>query len=106
MIARIWHGTTSRENASAYEELVTSRIFKKIEEKTGDGFKGAQLLSREVSEAVEFTTIIWFQDMEAVKQLTGEDHETAHITEEARKLLLNYDLKVTHSNLIFSVKIQ
>lgn len=104
MIARIWHGTTSKENAAAYEELVTSKVFNEIKKKTGDGFKGAQLLSREVAEKVEFTTIIWFQDLETVKRLTGEDFETAHIPEQARKLLLAYDLKVTHSHLIFSVK--
>ncbi len=47
MVARIWHGYTSKENAAAYEKLVTSKIFKDIEAKTGDGFEGVQLLRRD-----------------------------------------------------------
>lgn len=102
MVARIWHGYTSKENAEAYEQLVTTRIFKEIESKTGDGFKGVQLLRRELPEEVEFTTMIWFRDMETIKCLTGEDYETAYVPEEARKFLLRFDQKVIHSQLIYS----
>lgn len=102
MVARIWHGYTSKENADAYEQLVTTKIFRDIENKTGDGFEGVQLLKREIPEEVEFTTMIWFQDLETIKRLTGEDYETAYIPEEARRLLLRFDQKVIHSNLIYT----
>ena len=102
MVVRIWHGTTSKENAAAYEQLVTTKIFREIEAKTGDGFEGVQLLKREMPEEVEFTTMIWFRNMETIKKLTGDDHETAYVPEEARKLLLRYDPIVTHSKLIYS----
>lgn len=49
MIARIWHGYTSKENGDAYEQLVTSKIFKDIEAKTGEGFEGVQLLRKRSS---------------------------------------------------------
>lgn len=104
MVARIWHGYTNKENAAAYERLVTTKIFKEIEAKTGDGCEGVQLLKRETSEEVEFTTMIWFRDLEIVKRLTGEDYETAYVPEEARKLLSRYDQKVSHSNLVYSSK--
>ena len=102
MVVRIWHGTTSKENAAAYEQLVTKKIFRDIEAKTGDGFEGVQLLKRELPEEVEFTTMIWFRDMETIKKLVGEDYETAYVPEEARKLLLRYDPTVIHSRLIYS----
>ena len=102
MIARIWHGTTSKENATAYEHLVISEIFENIERKTGEGFKGVQLLKREIAGEVEFTTVIWFEDIEAVKKLTGEDYESAYIPEAAAKLLKRYDSRVTHSELVYS----
>lgn len=102
MIARIWNGYTTRENADAYEQLVTSKIFKEIETKTGDGFYGVQLLKRELAEEVEFTTMIWFRDLATVKRLTGEDYETAYIPEEARKILSRFDAKVKHSHLLYS----
>ena len=104
MIARIWHGYTTPANAEAYENLVTCRIFKEIEEKTAEGFEGVQLLKRALEEEVEFTTIIWFRDFEAVKKLTGEDYETAYVPLEARKLLSRFDEKVEHSHLVYSTK--
>lgn len=104
MIARIWHGYATKENAAAYEELVTSTIFKGIEEKTGEGFCGVELLRRERGEEVEFTTMIWFRDLETIKKLTGEDYETAYVPEEARKLLSTWDEKVVHSTLVYSIK--
>lgn len=102
MIARIWHGYTTNKNAAAYEQLVTTKIFKEIEAKTGEGFQGVQLLKREMAEEVEFTTMIWFRDLQTIKKLTGEDHETAYIPEEARKLLSRFDEKVKHSQLLYS----
>ncbi|MCY2686563.1 hypothetical protein [Salinimicrobium sp. TH3] len=102
MIVRIWHGYTTKENADAYAQLVTSKIFREIEIKSGDGFHGAQLLKREMAEEVEFTTIIWFRNLEAIKELTGEDYETAYIPKETRNFLSQFDSKVTHSHLLYS----
>lgn len=104
MIARIWHGYTTPGNAVAYEKLVTTKIFKEIETKTGKGFKGVQLLKRQAGDEVEFTTMIWFSDMATIKKLTGEDHETAYVPDEAKKLLKRFDKKVAHSELIYSTE--
>ncbi|WP_029034313.1 hypothetical protein [Salinimicrobium terrae] len=104
MIARIWHGTTTKENASAYEQLVTTKIFREIEAKTGEGFHGVELFKRETAEEVEFTTMIWFKDLETIKKLTGEDYETAYVPEEARKILSHFDEKVIHSHLLYSTR--
>lgn len=103
MVLRIWHGYTTPENAAAYEQLVTTRIFKDIEAKTGKGFEGVELLKRHLSEdEVEFTTIMRFKDLSTIRQLTGEDYETAYIPPEARELLTRFDQKVTHSEVIYS----
>lgn len=104
MIVRIWHGYTSKANAAAYENLVTNKIFKEIEAKTGEGFEGVQLLSRDAGEEVEFTTMIWFRDMETIKRLTGEDHEKAYVPQEAKDLLSRFGEKVEHSRLVYSTK--
>ncbi|WP_324720229.1 hypothetical protein [Salinimicrobium sp. HB62] len=103
MVVRIWHGYTTLENADAYEELVTSRIFKDIEAKTGEGFKGVELLKRKLSEdEVEFTTMMRFKDLETIRKLTGEDYETAYVPREARELLSRFDQKVTHLEVVHS----
>ena len=99
MIARIWHGYATKENADAYEDLVKTEIFPEIEAKTARGFKGVQLLRRISGNEVEFTTMIWFENLEAVKTFVGEDYETAYVPEKAKKLLSHFDDKVIHSEL-------
>ncbi|MHA6278959.1 hypothetical protein ACXYMT_02160 [Salinimicrobium sp. CAU 1759] len=103
MVLRIWHGYTTPGNADAYEQLVTSRIFKDIETKTGEGFKGVELLKRKLNEEeIEFTTMMRFKDLETIKKLTGEDYETAYVPPEARELLSRFDLRVTHLEVVHS----
>ena len=102
MIARIWHGNTEKANADGYEKLVKEEVFPEIEGKSGGGLKGIQLLRQEKSIEVEFTTIIWFEDLDAVKKFVGEDYETAYVPDKARKLLSGYDKKVIHAELRFS----
>ncbi len=48
MIARIWHGYTTKENANAYENLLKHEIFEVIANKEISGYSGIQLLTREV----------------------------------------------------------
>ena len=103
MVIRIWHGYTTPDNAEAYEQLVISDIFKEIEAKTGEGFKGVELLKRKLSEdEIEFSTMMRFKDLKAIKKLTGEDYETAYVPPEARKLLTRFDQRVTHLEVVHS----
>lgn len=44
MIARIWHGWTTVENADAYERLLKNEIFIAIEAREIKGFLGIRLL--------------------------------------------------------------
>lgn len=39
MIARIWHGWTTFENASKYEELLKKEVFPSIEKKKISGYR-------------------------------------------------------------------
>ena len=66
MISRIWHGWTTRENAAAYEALLRSEILPGIANRSIPGLRGAHLLRRDVSEGVEFVTILWFDTLDAV----------------------------------------
>ncbi|MCC8359568.1 hypothetical protein [Salinimicrobium sediminilitoris] len=105
MIIRIWHGYTTPENAEAYEQLLKSKIFKDIEAKTGEGFESVELLKRHLNEGeVEFTTMMRFKDLDTIRKFTGEDHETAYVPEEARKLLVRFNQKVAHLELRYVAK--
>lgn len=68
MIARIWHGITSKENADDYENLLKHEIFEGIANKNIIGYKGIQLLKRDVENEMEFTTIMWFENIDWKKR--------------------------------------
>jgi hypothetical protein len=96
MISRIWHGWTTYENADAYEELLREEIFRWIESKEIAGYKGIQLLRRELADEVEFVTEMWFDDLDAVRQFAGEDYEKAVVRPDAHELLSHYDAAAAH----------
>lgn len=96
MISRIWHGWTTHDNANTYETLLKDEIFKWIESKDIAGYRGIQLLRREHADEVEFMTIMWFDDLDAVRQFAGENYETAVVPPEAQKVLARYDPVSAH----------
>jgi antibiotic biosynthesis monooxygenase (ABM) superfamily enzyme len=99
MIQRIWHGWTSPENAAAYETLIRQAVFPGIATKAGEGFKGAELLRLPGNAEVEFMTILSFDTIDSIKQLTGEDTERAYIPEKGRALLSRWDERARHLEL-------
>jgi len=97
MIARIWHGWTTIENADRYETLLKDEIFPGIAAKGVTGYKEIQLFRRPVdNDGVEFVTIMWFDSWDAVKQFAGEDYELAYVPEKAREVLARFDNRSRH----------
>lgn len=96
MIARVWHGWTAPGNAAAYERLLKEEIFPGIAAKGVAGYRGIDLLRREGDGEVEFVTIMWFDDMHAVKEFAGEDHERAYVPPAARAVLARFDERSGH----------
>lgn len=100
MISRVWHGWTDPENADAYEELLRTEIFTVIAERSISGYRGIHLLRREAGDEVEFVTIMWFDDMDAVRSFAGEEYEAAVVPPSARKLLSRFDGRSAHYSVI------
>ncbi len=99
MIARIWHGYTTLANAEVYENLLKQEIFIEIENKNVKGYRGIQLLRRELESEVEFTTIMLFDKIESVIQFAGENYETAYVPSKARQILSRFDDKSIHCEI-------
>ena len=99
MIARIWHGLTTRDNAEAYETLLKTEIFPGILAKGVDGFLKIELLRRDSGREVEFVTVMWFRDLAAVKAFAGEDYEAAYVPAKARQVLARFDEQSQHYEL-------
>jgi len=96
MICRIWHGWTTKENADSYESLLREEIFITIKKRNIVGYKGIQLLRRELPDSTEFLTIMLFESIGAVKIFAGEDYELAVVPVKARKLLSKFDARSQH----------
>lgn len=95
MIARIWHGYTTPENADPYEQLLQDEILPAIERAHRHG---VQLFRRPLNEAVEveFITICYFEDLDEVRAFAGDDYEKCVVPPRARALLKRFDERSQH----------
>jgi heme-degrading monooxygenase HmoA len=100
VISRLWHGWTTQANANRYEELLRTEVFTGIAARGIDGFLGIDLLRRNLGEAVEFVTVMWFDSLEAVRAFAGEDYERAVVPPAARALLARFDERSVHYDVV------
>ena len=100
MISRIWHGWTTIANADKYETLLKEEIFVGIQNRNIRGFKGIQLMRRELDEEVEFVTVMTFDSLDAVREFAGEDYEVAVVPLKAREVLARFDQRSPHYEII------
>jgi len=100
MVARIWHGYTTPSNADAYQSLLEREIFVGIEQRRIAGYHGIQLLRRSVGDEVEFITIMWFEDLDAVRAFAGPDYEASVVPPSARKVLARFDERSQHYDVV------
>ena len=96
MIARIWHGWTKPENATAYEDMLRDEIFPSIAARNIKGYRGAELFIYKNGAEVEFMTLLRFDSMEAVKEFAGADESKPVIYPKAESLLTRMDERSTH----------
>ena len=98
MIARLWRGWTTVENADAYQDLLRTRILPGIHRVAG--YRGAYLLRRDGDDGVEFVTLTFFDSLDAVRAFAGEDYEVAVVPPEARQLLARFDQTSVHYDTV------
>lgn len=85
MIARMWRGWTTAENAGAYEKLLREVVYPGLQ--TINGYLGGYIFRRDGKEECEFVTVNLFESMDAVKTFAGSDYEVPVFEPEARRLL-------------------
>lgn len=98
LIARIWHGATSLEDAEAYATYL---------ERTGmhdcratPGNRGVYVLRRTRHDRTEFTFISLWESLDSVRRFAGEDYEKARYYPEDREYLLELEPFVDHYEII------
>jgi heme-degrading monooxygenase HmoA len=100
MIGRLWRGWTTPQNADAYERLLRNEILTGIAERRIGGYRGVELLRRELEGTVEFVTLMWFDSLDGVRTFAGPDYEVAVVPPKARQLLLRFDQRSAHYDVI------
>lgn len=96
MIARLWHGYTTPDNADRYERVLLRSVLPGIEALGIPGLQGIEVLRRPLEDEVEFVTIMRFASLDDVRTFVGEDYGVAHVPAEARAVLKRFDERAAH----------
>ena len=99
-ICRLWRGSTSLENADAYEAIVRGEVIPGIEARNVPGFRHIDLMKRTVGDEVEFQTLMWFDSLDSIKAFMGEDYSASHVPAAARAVLRRFDERATHYEVV------
>ena len=99
-VCRLWRGWTTPENAAAYERTVRGEVIPGIEARKIPGFRHIDLMRRDLDGEIEFQTLMWFDDLAAIKAFMGEDYSLSHVPPEARAVLNSFDDRAAHFEVI------
>jgi antibiotic biosynthesis monooxygenase (ABM) superfamily enzyme len=101
MIARLWKGWTTPENADAYERLLTEKMFPEMRQSIA-GYRGGYIMRQDGSDEVEFAILNLFDSLDAVRAFAGPDYTVPVFEPEARQFLSkvepiarHYEVKTT-----------
>jgi antibiotic biosynthesis monooxygenase (ABM) superfamily enzyme len=101
MIARVWYGWTTRENAEKYQKLLREEVLLEIAQRSIPGYKGAELFVREAeNDEMEFITLLRFETLDAVKIFAGKNYEQPVIPPDAKKLLKRHSERSRHYKVV------
>ena len=98
MIGRLWSGRTRAADADAYEQFLRSDLLPEVARV--DGSRGAFVLRRDVSGAVDFVTLTLFDSLDAIRNFAGDQEELPVIEPRAAELLAEYDDRVRHYEVV------
>jgi heme-degrading monooxygenase HmoA len=104
MIARVWKGWTSAENADAYEKLLREVVYPGL--RTIPGYQGGYIFRQDTKGESEFVTVNLFESLEAVKAFAGPDYETPVFEPEARHLLSKVEPIARHYDVKSAPQLQ
>jgi heme-degrading monooxygenase HmoA len=98
MICRYWRGLVRLDGPDAYVEHLRRHTFPHLARIPG--FRGASLMKRELPDGVEFVVQTQWDSLDAIEAFAGEDAEVAVVPEEARRLMVEYDARACHYEVV------
>ena len=97
MIARMWRGWTSADDADAYVAYVEQTGIK--EYRATPGNRGAWILRRVQDDRAEFLTLSFWDSLDAIREFAGEDVEQAVFYPDDDRYLVDRELRVAHYHI-------
>jgi heme-degrading monooxygenase HmoA len=94
MIARLWRGWTTLENADAYERLLREQVLPSLQRI--DGYRGGYVLRQDGNDEVEFVVMNLFDSLDAVRAFAGPEYSVSVFEPEARQLLSKVEPLARH----------
>ena len=98
MVARIWRGYTTAENADRYQAMLIPEVLPGIG--AVKGYLGSYVLRRPAGEEVEFVTVLFWESIEAIGAVAGPNFERAVIPADRRQFLSRCDETATHYEVV------
>lgn len=98
MIARYWRGLVKRDSADAYIAHLQSDTLPQLVQLAG--FHDAKILRRDLPQGVEFLVVTFWESLDAIRAFAGNDVESAVVPPRARDMMIEYDRKSRHYDVV------
>ena len=98
MVARIWHGRTSRQKSDEYWRFLQQRAIPDYRSTPGN--KGAWILRRDEGDVSHFPCLTHWESMDVIRNFAGDDIQQAKYYPEDRDFLLEFEPYVNHYEII------
>jgi heme-degrading monooxygenase HmoA len=98
MISRQWRGLAHPSRAQDYVRHLRTETFPEL--RKIPGFVDASILSRSLEGGVEFLIVTRWDSIGALAGFSGSDPEAAVVPAEAAAMMIEYDRRVSHFEVV------
>lgn len=96
----MWRGWTTLDNADAYQQIVLTEVIPGIESRKIPGFRHIDLMKRDSGNEIEFQTLMWFDNLDAIINFIGADYSKSHVPPAAQAVLKRFDERAIHFEIL------
>jgi heme-degrading monooxygenase HmoA len=98
VISRQWRGLAKASQAGAYIEHLRKDTLPQLRRIAG--FVDAAILQRNCEPGVEFLIVTRWTSLAAIRKFAGDDVATAVVPAEVQAMMIEYDRKVRHYEIV------
>jgi heme-degrading monooxygenase HmoA len=98
VISRQWRGLAQPDQAQNYVQHLRTEAFPALRKLPG--FVSASILSRRLGDGIEFLIVTQWDSLDAIARFAGPDLEAAVVHAGAAEMMIEYDRRVRHFEVI------